>query len=104
MNFLIVNVKCEMMKMCMVVRVYLRIILHRVSMTLLLFTATHDWETVKMLSQETVHRNRPIKLVATEKAFNSQKCLITRYIVGCVIIYYVRYVDIRYPYCFYFKS
>ena len=40
-------------------------------------------ETVKMLSHETVHGNR-IKLVATEKAFNSQKCLIILYIVGWV--------------------
>ena len=30
----------------------------------------------KMLSHETVNRNR-IKLVATEKALNSQKCFIT---------------------------
>ena len=29
------------------VRVYLRIILHRVSMTVLLFTASRDWKTVK---------------------------------------------------------
>ena len=46
---------------------------------------SRDWETAKMLSHETVHRNR-IKLVATEKALNSHKCLITLYIVGWVII------------------
>ena len=40
---------------------------------------------LKMLSHETVHRNW-IKLVATEKALNSQKCLITLYIVGWVKI------------------
>ena len=40
---------------------------------------------LEMLSHETVHRNR-IKLVATKKALNSQKCLITLYIVGWVII------------------
>ena len=40
---------------------------------------------LKLLSHETVHRNR-IKLVATEKASNSQKFLITLYIVGWVII------------------
>ena len=38
-----------------------------------------------MLSHETVLQNR-IKLVATEKTLNSQKCLITLYIVGWVII------------------
>ena len=32
---------------------------------------SRDWETVKMLSHETVHRNR-IKLVATEKALKSE--------------------------------
>ena len=42
-----------------------------------------EWKTVKMLSHETVHGNR-IKLVATEKAFISQKCLIILYIVGWV--------------------
>ena len=42
-----------MMKMCLEafisseVGVYLRIILHRVFMTVLLFTASSDWETVK---------------------------------------------------------
>ena len=46
---------------------------------------SRDWETVKMLCHETVHRNR-IKLVATEKALNSQRCLITLYIEGWVII------------------
>ena len=45
-----------------------------------------DWETVNTASHETVHRNR-IKLVATEKSLNSQKCLITLYIAGWVIIY-----------------
>ena len=39
---------------------------------------------LKMLSHETVHQNH-IKLVATENALNSQKCLITLYIVGWVI-------------------
>ena len=43
---------------------------------------------LKMLSHETVHRNR-IKLVATENALNSQKCLITLYIIGRVIMVYV---------------
>ena len=38
-----------------------------------------------MLSHETVLQNR-IKLIATEKTLNSHKCLITMYIVGCVII------------------
>ena len=42
-----------MMKMCLEalisseVRVYLRIILHRVSMSVLLFNASRDWETFK---------------------------------------------------------
>ena len=49
---------------------------------------SHDWETVKMLCHETVHRNR-IKMVAMEKAFNSQKCLVTLYVVGWVIIVHV---------------
>ena len=40
---------------------------------------------LKMLSHETVHRNR-IKLVSTEKALNSQKCLTALYIVSWVII------------------
>ena len=39
---------------------------------------------LKILSHETVHRNR-IKSVATEKVVNSQKCLVTLYIVGWVI-------------------
>ena len=46
--------------------------------------ASRDWETVKMLSHETVHRNR-IKPVATENTLNSQKCVITLFIVGWVI-------------------
>ena len=46
---------------------------------------SRDWETVKMLPHETVHRNR-IKLVATKKTLNSQKCLITLHIQGWVII------------------
>ena len=29
------------------VRVYLRMILHHVSMTVMLFTASRDWETIK---------------------------------------------------------
>ena len=56
-----------------------------------------DWETVKTVSHETVHRNR-IKLVARLKQSemfnnsvysrlgNNQKCLITLYIAGWVII------------------
>ena len=45
---------------------------------------------LKLLSHETVHRNW-IKPVATEKALNSRKCLITMYIVGLVIIYLIKY-------------
>ena len=45
------------------------------------------WKQLKFLSHETVHRNR-IKPVATEKAVNSQICLIILYIVGWVIIFY----------------
>ena len=41
------------------------------------------WKQLKMLSHETVHRNR-IKLVATEKTLNRQKCLITLYIRGMI--------------------
>ena len=41
---------------------------------------------LKMLYHETVLQNQ-IKLVATEKTLNSQKCLITLHIVGWVIIY-----------------
>ena len=43
------------------------------------------WKQLKLLSHETVHRKR-IKLVAKEKVLNSQKCLITLYIVDWVII------------------
>ena len=50
--------------------IYLCIILHRVSMTVLLFIASRDWETVQMLSQETVRRNR-INLALREKVLNS---------------------------------
>ena len=46
---------------------------------------SHDWETVRMLSHETVHRNQ-IKLAAMEKALNSQKYLITLYIQVYLII------------------
>ena len=54
--------------------VYLRVILHRVSMTVLLFTASRDWETVKNVSQETVHRNR-INFATREKVLNSNQML-----------------------------
>ena len=69
-----------MMKLCLEaqvsseVRVYLCIILHRVSITVLHFTASRDWETVKMLSQETVNQNR-INLTAREKVLNSHQML-----------------------------
>ena len=53
-------------------RVYLRIILHRVSITVLLLC---DWETVKMLSQKTVHRNQ-INLAARDKVLNSLQMLL----------------------------
>ena len=56
-------------------RVYLRIVLHRVFMTVLLFAASRDWETVKMLSQKTVHRNQ-INLAARDKVLNSLQMLL----------------------------
>ena len=47
---------------------------HRVSMTVLQFTTSRDWETVKMLSKETVYRNR-INLTTREKVLNSHQML-----------------------------
>ena len=47
------NEKCKMMKLCVEalisseVRVYLRTLLHLVSMTVLQSTASRDWETVE---------------------------------------------------------
>ena len=38
-------------------------------MIVLLFAASRDWETVKNVSNETVHRNQ-IKLVSTERALS----------------------------------
>ena len=46
---------------------------------------------LKMLSHETVHRNRN-QLVATEKAFNNPTHLITLHIVGWVIIRMITYI------------
>ena len=43
-------------------------------MTVLLFIESRDWETVKMWSQETVHRNR-INLAARENVLNSHLML-----------------------------
>ena len=45
-------------------------------MTVLLFTASRDWETVKnvVLFNETLHRNR-INLTAREKVLNSHQIL-----------------------------
>ena len=43
-------------------------------MTELLITMSRDWETVKILSQETVNRNR-INLSAREKVLNNQQML-----------------------------
>ena len=40
----------------------------------LLFTASRDWETVKMFSQKTVHRNR-INLATRENVLNSHQML-----------------------------
>ena len=51
-----------------------RIILHGVSMTVLLFTTSRDWETVKMLPQETVCQIR-INLAERQKMLNSHQVL-----------------------------
>ena len=52
------------------VRVSLRILkFASASMIVLLFAASRDWETVKNVSHETVHRNR-IKLLLTERALS----------------------------------
>ena len=56
---------------------------------------SRDWETVKILSHEILHRNR-IKLVKKEMMLNSQKCLITLYIVDWVIIKTVESNSVQY--------
>ena len=43
-------------------------------MTVLLFTVSRDWETVKNVSQESEHRNR-IDMAAREKKLNSHQML-----------------------------
>ena len=67
------------------VRVYLRIILHHVSMTVLLSPRRVTGKQLKMFSQETVHRNRIN--AAREKVLKSHQMLNYSDIYFCLFIY-----------------
>ena len=51
-----------------------------IKMTSSVMSASPDWKTAKMRSQERVRRNR-IKLAATDISLKQSKCLIALYIV-----------------------